>query len=683
MSAEAKAITERWDLIRKTGDLSLSPESVAAYLRIPESVLVRDRIVESLIQFADYRLETNGFASTDPPTPGDMATCEGLEAFLIPAVEGALSFSKFLEQYAAKGGNKEAFVAAIKEDINGLLDKWEQGVFAGEPYANIKKLQTSIEPHLRDQFKHINITESAALASRVLIHLLTLKLNRTDEELFQEEIAKELDETRLLAALKQAIDFLVRAFQKGEGATEEEQIVNAKVGADAGSGWSWTDRQGLPAMLFFTAAAVDAFAELDLYLIRPAVDKKWESKGLKLVVFHDENAEKLQHFQLCVDMARRWVLKSVLLNLIDGFGMYAEKFPATDGPSEYLDYEKSPKGYVHYKEDLDRWELPHPPMVFYNGLYALLILLWSWGDRNDAGDSVDDDAKNKINRAISQLVYNYSSIPVVKEILDKIQYIFYLPGYIFKKGDKEPKEPRSYIDSAFLPLLTRLLVLFVVYGVGDRNMLEPIIRNLYVELLQSRHRGTIEYSALWSKDAIEIFSTQRSIQALTFYYAYASGKEIVEAQGGGGDIMLRNKTGRPLILEAFFEGQVDLREVTRSPVPDLTRSIEPPEDPDRITEEKFAQYCKKNKGWEVPGLNENQAADVLQSKAKALGDNVIGDYRSGKIRDSKATRRILDLLVNIYSKPESGDGQIRENELAEVVEQYNDLSNPGTDDSNR
>jgi hypothetical protein len=672
MSAEAKAITDRWNLIRKTGDLSLSPESVAAYLRIPESVLVRDRIIESLIQFADYRLETSGFASSDPPTPGDMATCEGLEAFLVPAVEGALPFSKFLEHYAAKGGNTEAFAAAIKDDISGLLDKWEKGLFAGEPYANIKKLQTSIEPNIRDQFKHINITESAALACRVLIHLLTLKLNRADEELFQEKIANELDERRMLAALKEAIDFLVRAFQKGKGTTEEEEIVNAKIGPDAGSGWSWTDRPGLPPMLFFTAAAVDAFAELDLYLIRPAVDKKWESKGLKLIVFHDENAEKLQHFQLCIDMARRWVLKAVLLNLIDGFGMYAEKLPTTDGTDEYLDYEKSPKGYVHYKEDLDRWELPHPPMVFYNSLYALLILLWSWGDRNDAGDSVNDDAKNKINRAISQLVFNYSSIPVVKEILDKIQYLFYLPGSVFKKGEKEPKEPRSYIDSAFLPLLTRLLVLFVVYGVGDRNMLEPVIRNLYVELLQSRHRGSIEYSALWSKDAIEVFSTQRSIQALTFYYAYASGKEIVEAQSGGGDVVLRNKTGAPLVL--VFDRQSDVGEATSVPVSEPAGPREPPPDPDRITDEKFAKYCQKTPGWQVPPISENQAAEFLQSKTKALGDTILSDYKAGKISDSKGTRVILDALVDIFASPESSDGKVREDDLSKIEEQYAALS---------
>src|SRR5438105_3052936 len=105
MQIEPKAIEERWNKIRSKDecDLSLSPESVADYLSIPESELVRARILESLIQFANYRLEPtrNKFISTKPEKEGDMATCEGLEAFLTPAVEGALSFSKFLEHYEA------------------------------------------------------------------------------------------------------------------------------------------------------------------------------------------------------------------------------------------------------------------------------------------------------------------------------------------------------------------------------------------------------------------------------------------------------------------------------------------------------------------------------------------------------------------------------------------------------
>lgn len=678
MSLNAKDITERWEQIRQREecDLSLAPDKVAKYLSIPESELVKARIIESLIQFADYRLETNGFTSTKPDKPGEMATCEGLEAFFIPAVESALRFSEFLEHYEAKGGDRKAFVEVINRDIEGLLDGWEKGLFSGEPYANIKKLQAGIDPGLKDQFKQINITESASLACRVLMHLLTLKLNRTNEELFQKEIGDTFSVARLFTALSEAIGFLVRAFQKGEGATEEEQIANAKVGTQTGSGWSWTDRPGLPPMLFFTAAAVDAFAEIDLYLIRPALNRDWVgSAGLDLANFHRDNVEKLQHFELCVDMARRWVQKAVLLYLIDGYGQYAEKFPQGKDQWEYLEFNEKPGGYDHYKEDLERWrELQHPPMVLYNSLYALLIMLWSWGDQNDSGKAEDDEAKNQINRAISQLVYNYS-IPVVKEILNRFEYVFYLPGTgIFKPGGE--KKDREYLDSAFLPLLTRLLVLFVVYGVGDRNMLEPIIRNLYVELLQSRHRNKIEYSALWSNKEIEIFSTQRSVQALTFYYAYAGGKEIVEEKSGGGDLVLRNKTGQPLVLEAFFDRPV--RAMPQA-APAEPESVEVAGDPDGFDAENFHDYCKKRDAkWHIADVVDDGEAYRLQNAAKKLGEEILSDYKEGRTRNVGAIRLILNSIMNITAAPESKDG-VRYAELTLLRKQYNDLTGQSSD----
>ena len=91
--ASPAEVKERWKNIRKNPecDLSLTPEAVAKYLSKPEYDLVQDRIQETLSQLALYRLEMRGFRSTSPApsSPGDLATCEGLEAFLVPAVEGA------------------------------------------------------------------------------------------------------------------------------------------------------------------------------------------------------------------------------------------------------------------------------------------------------------------------------------------------------------------------------------------------------------------------------------------------------------------------------------------------------------------------------------------------------------------------------------------------------------------
>src|SRR5205823_6152221 len=94
------------------------------------------------------------------------------------------------------------------------------------------------------------------------------------------------------------------------------------------------------------------------------------------------------------------------------------------------------------------------------------------------------------------------------------------------------------------------------------------------------------HSALWSSDGVEVFATQRAIEALTFYFAYARGKEkALEKARVVGDrgserqasddshdvVVFRNKTGRPLFFEAVgtlaeVEGPVKIGPI--SPLPD-------------------------------------------------------------------------------------------------------------------
>src|ERR1051326_3409755 len=89
----AHASMERWNHIRGNPkcDLSLSASSVAIYLGTPESQLVQDRIRESLVQLVRYRTSTVAYLSYEPSKPGELATWEGLETFLVPAVEEAVS----------------------------------------------------------------------------------------------------------------------------------------------------------------------------------------------------------------------------------------------------------------------------------------------------------------------------------------------------------------------------------------------------------------------------------------------------------------------------------------------------------------------------------------------------------------------------------------------------------------
>jgi hypothetical protein len=674
-------VKERWNQIRRNPEceLALDPESVAEYLKKPEHELVRERIQESLNQLAIYRVKTKSFQNTTPRGTGDLVTCEGLEAFLVPAVEGALAFGTFIKDFESFGKDKE-FIKAIRTDIENLIENWESGQFSGEPYSDENKIRQSLPPNTQDQLRgRINITEAAAMACRVLIHLLTLKLNPSEEELrtsgFRQHLGDKLNDDRMFSALGKAIDFVVHAFQKGQGSTDEERIANSLSSGDSRSGWSWTDRPGLPPMLFFSAAAVDAFAELDLYLIRKAEKRKdgkrvWETSGTddqkKLLAFYDAHKTNLELYQLCVDMTRRWVRATALSNISAKLGEHTEPDVVY-----FIDDETK---YKEYERDLQRVaDLKNKPLVFYNNLYALQILLWSWADWDEDGKQRDLEAKNKFNRALAQIVYNYDRIPVVKEVLTKFSNQFYLPGKGFLVPEAEKK--CTYLDAGFLPLLTRLLVLFVVYGVGDRNLLEPVIRGLYVELLQSRNRADPEYSALWSGNEIEVFSTQRAIQALTFYFAYAQGKALVvpggapgaAANGDGVDrIVFRNKTGQPLFLVAVSE-----EEVVVPPPPPPAPSPEPQSVP--FTAKTLAEYSKQCK-IPMPAQPGTllEAERQLQVEANTLGNDIIASIEARAVRDIVAARLVLNGLGHIVAQP-TLNGALRKPELLLLTQQYEDL----------
>ena len=684
MPVDTTAVKERWGKIRANPacDLALTPESVAEYLRKPEHELVQDRIRETLYQLARYRLETGSFRSEEPKAPGDLATCEGLEAFLVPAVQGSLSLKQVLAGFRDDEQSKTAFLLALRTDIDVLLEHWtkEKGHFSGQPYAKEVELVKLIPPNLG--VKKINVTEAAAMACRVLIHLLTLTCAPHGEgsEMFEDLLGKYLDEERMFRSLSNAIQFLVTAFQKGNGQTEEERIANATFlrrptsGRQPGSGWSWTDWEGMPPMLFFTAAAVDAFAELDLYLIRPATaaNGNWAngSKGQQqLVAFYRENKTALDNYQLCVEMSRKWVQSSVLPVLSLGSGLYQE---------EGVEY-KSSESIQSRSSELTSQDLDYSPVLFYNNLYGLQILLWSWADWNETGDAPQEDIKNSINRALTQLVSSYDGKQVVRDILKASPYEFYLPPgtEYLKNGKKEAKEARLYFDFGFLPLLTRLLVLFVVYGVGDRNQLEPVIRDLYIRLLQSRNRTNADLSALWSENKIEVFSTQRAMQALTFYYAYARGKELVNAGAGsaiaqklsGDAILLLNKTGRPLILEAKGEEQPALN-VVPEPVPATPERRLPP-----FSAKTFGSYLQQL-GLTVDPTNQVDEGDFIYA-ATDLGNTIIGDLIAGRY-DELAAVLILDALARVAAES-SKTKTPRYSELELFKQQYEHLRKMSSD----
>jgi hypothetical protein len=668
-----ETIYQRWDEIRRNPDcdLSLAPKTVAKYLEKGESTIVRERIVESLSQLADYRLHEGNYHSGNE-TGGDLATCEGLETFLVPAVEEAYKFSDFLNRYSKAG----VFAEKFRDDVNALLGNWTKKPkpeFSGRPYTDLARVRKAVEQTLRTTLEPFNITESAAIACRVIIHILTLKYRNEGEERFQNDIGKALKDDDLVRALSNAVDFLVSAFQKtSSDGSDEEKIAKATWKDFPGSGWSWTagGSANLPPLLFFTAAVVDAYADLDFYLIRPGFNNEFQHAPVLQKLFTD-NKDRLRQLQLCVDMSRRWVKQTVLPNLAAKRGQHEEKYP---------DREQT-KIVYSMQEELDvfkpEWERAEflSPVLYYNTLYALQILLWSFGDRTDDGKEIDEEAKSAINRSLAMLVYNYDSVPIIKQVLGSARYTFLLPGRgIFDVSDE--KANCEYMDAGFLPLMTRLLVLFVVYGVGDRNMLEPIIRDLYVELLQRRNRTEKDFGALWSNEEIEIFSTQRAIQALTFYYAYAAGKELAERRSGGDivpdGIALRNKTGMRVYLDLIGEPA----KTRNSQSGESSVALQSP-DFAALFKKQFAadlgDYLDKIKWLNVPPYEWDPAA-ALQTKAREFLESVFKAGGEGAFHDLAVPEMLIDSLLDLWKEPvdltDKKQRRVRESEIKLLEKLY-------------
>lgn len=673
MAVSFDNVNSRWENIRKNPEcnLSLEPQFVDQFVHQKESDLVQAKIEETLMQLADLRLSKGAFASDEPSASGDIVTCEGLEAFLIPAVENAYPLSTFLKKY----GNEEAFSSAVLKDVNDLLKTWEDKGFEGKPYLNPDALLRELKPQIRNKTEKLNTTESAAIACRVIVHLFHLHLGNPEEVEFSTQIGEKLDIKRLGDCLQKAVSFLVDAFQKGDD--KNNPIGSASFDGEPGSGWSWTDWDNLPPMLFFTAAAVDAFAELELYFIRKG-KKKTLDQSLQDIFYELE--DQLMEYQFCVDMARRWVLNWVLPAISSGLGVYTESDPNT---GNFLPFEDNPKGYDLYKADLDKIEkLDQFPLVFYNNLYALIILLWSFSDIDETGQERNIKNKTMVEKALLQVVNNYTRIDVIRDVLNRFSYVFYLPGKgYFQKEENTPA--KSYMDSGFLTLLTRQLVLCGVYGLGDSNILLPLVENLYTELLLNRYREEPEYAFLWSINSKEIFSTQRAVQAMTFYHAYAKGKEYGARDTSGKTGVEPPNENRyaktiPLQLELKIPNNVNIGSLLNW----LTGSLgggtkkDPPEEgqkpPEpRINANSFAYYLKEIKIKIAQAVNDTQM--TFLAAIAQTGDEVLENYHNGNIVYKKASELLNELAALSKSPWAKKDGSPLDKNLEKIKTKYAQL----------
>lgn len=231
-------VDERWTALRNRINNVVYPKEVAAFLSKPESDLTKQKILATLKEMANYRLESpSGWVNEGDSAQGDIVICEGLETFFAPAVEGSVSFQEFLEVYNENG---QEFLKTIQEDLSSLLDRWNKKGFEGTPY-----IKGSPNKALRQEYfdQGIGLVESACFAIRVILHFYTLVLrSRGKETRFAEFFEPYLrsQKVKFQKVFTKALMLIVQAFQKGK----DGKIGTSEIDGVQGSGWSGANSRG-------------------------------------------------------------------------------------------------------------------------------------------------------------------------------------------------------------------------------------------------------------------------------------------------------------------------------------------------------------------------------------------------------------------------------------------------------
>lgn len=669
-------VQDRWIALRDRINNSIYPKDVARFLSRPESELTRDKILLTLKELANYRLASpDGWVNDgENSAQGDIVICEGLETFFVPAVEGSLNFQEFLEAYSDKSSE---FLKAMQDDLDNLLERWDKKGFEGAPYIK-GRLSRAVKPDFLE--KGISLVESASMAIRVIIHFYTLvlrsreKKERRMSEFFEPYLRNK--KTKLEKVFKAALEVTIESFQKGE----DGKIGTSENNGKPGSGWSWCQIPGLPPMLYFTQCAVDAFTELDIYLIRPFIGNGELPVAMKKL--YSDNEELLKDYQFCVDMSRRWVQNNVLDGISRNYGFYYEE-DANVEILDSIDDENKIEQFLLELESLDNFEREkkfesilspfvirrgnkekelNAPFVVYNSLYALTILLWSFGDNREDGEDYDQGLKAKIERAFLQIVINYRNYPIIKKILDNYPYQFTLPDV--QKGEKvfsnsvSRDHQLSYEDSGFLTLLARLLVLFGVYGFADHSLLDPIIKESYLDLQFFKNRRNSKYPNLWSQNDVEVFSTFRAVQTLTFYYLYQQGKELN---------LVENRQQKPSDLFRYVADQLALIDVKENGV--TAPEVSSNSDKVKVHFEygSFRDFYMDKADADWPMSDAEEQKEHL-SRFESFGDRMIQLMVDGKI-DAEKGRNVLKQLNSYVKNPWDKNGKLRHEVRIEGLEE--------------
>ena len=478
-----------------------------------KSKIIRDEILNIWKELIIYRNSKGHFDNENPRESSDkksrITTAEGLECFLIPAVNSN-EFKKLLDEILSDEKNK-AFKDNFASDISFLInesivkknskltsEQREAKGFFGDPYLPMKNLSAIVR---KNYDRKIEITDSVCFTVSAMIHVRKL-FNETS---FSKQ--KKISFNDIDHLIETGINKIIKWHIKGEG-------------------WGWTNcEDSVETDMYSTWTVAETFAEIDDHLL-----KKNETSNLSF------NEKELWN---CIEEAKNFFISSESgsESLLDSM-TYNHPLHFGDQPNE------KNKEYI---------------MNLYNDLYALdaMILFYSdrkwighspWNPSNGEEREVNTEVRNKFEVVVKKIFKLFSDHKLRynidddisknntltnSDVLKKEEYVFDLTGGFLDESKRDKSTFKDYFqygDKSFIPMFLKILILMARYELGNPIVIDKLINELYIDLTLTRYSEDSNYKYLWDEDFISIYSTERSIEALTDLFLYFKEKESYVAE---------------------------------------------------------------------------------------------------------------------------------------------------------
>lgn len=525
--------------------------------RLRQNVVVRD-ISQAWQVLAEFRTRKAYWANvgsdgkpreqTGGRIPGRMLLCEALECFLVPALDPLLHDA--FERTLRMESGTSTFLRTLKDDTNELIEStFEvqgeriQTRFYTDPYTQLGEITKAGGESPQN-------VDCAAFVIAVLLHIWHLfgADSRLDSELVG-EFRAAVDVDKLPGYIDASIDYLISCHEPGQG-------------------WRWTDHPKVPSTVYFTWTACETFGEIDDLILSAELRTDLDETADPLDPCHWDQVKiasspfrfKRDALYGAVRSSRTWALNR--LAEMSAGKMITEPLLMNKSGQDDPRYPCFPSDeYEKRKQDPAKAE---KHVLWANNLMLLDVLALTYGDR----DPEHSFTQENMERSLMSLVDVYRQ-PATRAILDNYEYLFYLhpgEGEVLDVNKLRLNRGHSlYGDKSFAPLLMRVLLLFLQYGIGNSIILEEEVAAIYRYLLEGRNRAP-DYQYVWDQEGLSLFATERALEALRDYVMFLAVERTADQP-----ILQSERTQVDAVLDDFVRL---LRKALRSAVPATTETEE-------------------------------------------------------------------------------------------------------------